>query len=192
MCQVGMEGGWKSNSSDINKDLELLLISQTGHLSSVSVRRLSNAFILLPFLSFVRFCFFGDNSVGFFSPFSFLAPSPDLSCGFWSSAPALCDRTHRCDQDMIKTHAHTGFGIHWGAASPAWRLHWDKYTGIHTGSVIRQCHRVQCVRNCVCVCVLLIRLCVLEWETCTSIIFCAVLTPSEGATCTFNGSWLTD
>lgn len=68
VSQVGM-GAWKCNSSDINKDHEFLLISQTSRLSSVSGLRLSNAFILLPFLSCVRFSFFGDNSIGFFSLF---------------------------------------------------------------------------------------------------------------------------
>lgn len=52
--------------------------------------------------------------------------------------------THCCDQDMIKTCSHW-VGIHWETASPAWRLHWDNYTEIPTGCVIRQCPRVLCV-----------------------------------------------
>lgn len=86
------------------------------------------------------------------SPFSYFC-SPYLSCSFvitncrsvWQNLP-LCSQH---DQDTC-TH---WVGIHQGTVSPAWRLLWDNYTEIHTGCVIRQCHRVLCVHSCVCVCV---------------------------------------
>lgn len=146
------------------------------------------------------FPFFSGNTSVFFFLYNYCF-SPDLSCSFWSLAPALCNRAHCCDQDMIKTHAHTGFGIHWGAVSPAWRLHWDNYTGIHTGSVIRQCHRVQCVHNCVSAFVCFwYRFFVCEnkklvrslFYVCVCVSQCnTILTWTEGAQCTFNRFWLT-
>lgn len=127
-------------------------INWLGSIFISSVSTLNWATLLM---SAGLFPFFSGNTSVFFFLYNYCF-SPDLSCSFWSLAPALCNRAHCCDQDMIKTHAHTGFGIHWGAVSPAWRLHWDNYTGIHTGSVIRRCHRVRCVHNCVsvflCVC----------------------------------------
>lgn len=120
------------------------------------------ACLFSPFLLLFPFLFF------FFLPYLYVSSlydyffSPDLSCSFliicylsvWKNPPLWS----RFDQDAC-TH---WVGIHWGTVSPAWRLHWDNYTELHTGCVIRKCHRVLCVHSYECV---LLIWCLCMWQS---------------------------